>query len=70
MDYAVTFKASKELKELHVSQPAYYEVVREVIAERRHKEITKDGWVVKWTFWMVLVSILIALLAWLFPRPN
>jgi hypothetical protein len=63
MDFSIAFKDSRELKELNISQPGYYEVVREVIEERRHEEITKDAWVVKWTFWMVLVSILIALWA-------
>jgi hypothetical protein len=68
MDYAVAYKETKELKELNVSQPAYYEVVKEVIKERRHREVMKDSLIVIGTLIIAVATFIVCLLAWLFPR--
>ena len=44
------------------------EIVTYALQRERHREMVRPHWTIPWTFWMVLVGILIALWAWLFPR--
>jgi hypothetical protein len=50
-------------------------IVEDALATLRHQQLTAQladlrtpHWSATWTFWLVVVGIIIALLTWLFPR--